>query len=209
MSIHYQSLFNCGFEICTGASRKPLSTCKGKLLSVGGRPVQDNNLLSNMVLYMIFFFQIPKGVLQRLDYFGSNFFRQSDNQKKKPRTIKMVLAYKIFRPKTPPYIGIVFLASDRGWWLETLMHNKYIGSKTLSHVYWKTRDSHYWEGLMVANKQFFHLPFGWVVDLVMGGQMVGQCLPCPRKISSLVPYLSCQKWYDCTCHEYIPAQYFF
>lgn len=43
--------------------KKRLSSWKGKLLSLGGRLVLINSVLSNMVLYMISFFQLPKGVL--------------------------------------------------------------------------------------------------------------------------------------------------
>ena len=39
-----------------------LSSSKRKLLSLGGRLVLLNSVLSNMVLYMISFFQLPKGV---------------------------------------------------------------------------------------------------------------------------------------------------
>src|SRR4051812_44611770 len=38
-----------------------------------------------MVLYMISFFQMPKGVLNKVDYFRSRFFWQGDSEKKKYR----------------------------------------------------------------------------------------------------------------------------
>jgi hypothetical protein len=41
-----------------------------------GRLVLINSVLSNMVLYMICFFQLPRGVAKRLDYFRSRFFWQ-------------------------------------------------------------------------------------------------------------------------------------
>ena len=42
-----------------------------------------NSVLSNMVLYMLSFFHLPKGDVQRLDYFRSRFFWQCDNETKK------------------------------------------------------------------------------------------------------------------------------
>src|SRR3954469_13677945 len=68
--------------------KKRLSSWKGKLLSLGGRLVLINSVLTIMVLYMISFFQIPKGVLHILDYFRSRFFWQGDNEKKKYRLAK-------------------------------------------------------------------------------------------------------------------------
>ena len=59
-----------------------MASWKAKLFSYGGRLVLINSVLTNMVLYMLSFFHLPKGVLQRLDYFRSRFFWQSDNEKR-------------------------------------------------------------------------------------------------------------------------------
>jgi hypothetical protein len=34
-------------------------------------------------MFMLSFFEIPKGVLEKIDYFRSRFFWQNDSQKKK------------------------------------------------------------------------------------------------------------------------------
>jgi hypothetical protein len=68
--------------------QKRLSSWKGKLMSLGGRLVLVNSVLSNMVLHMISFFLLPKGVLQKLDYYRSRFFWQGDSEKKKYRLAK-------------------------------------------------------------------------------------------------------------------------
>jgi hypothetical protein len=68
--------------------QKRLSSWKGKLLSLGGRLILINSVLSNMVLYMISFFLLPKGVLHKLDYYRSRFFWQGDSEKKKYRLAK-------------------------------------------------------------------------------------------------------------------------
>ena len=83
--------------------QKRLSSWKGKLLSLGGRLVLINSVLTNMVLYMISFFQLPKGVLDRLDYFRSRFFWQGDNEKKKYRLAKWDV---VCRPKDHGGLGI-------------------------------------------------------------------------------------------------------
>jgi hypothetical protein len=41
---------------------------------MGERLVLINSVLTNMVLYMIYFFQSPKRVLHLLDYFQSTYF---------------------------------------------------------------------------------------------------------------------------------------
>jgi hypothetical protein len=54
--------------------QKKLSSWKGKLLSSGGRLVLINSVLSSLPMLMMSFFRIPKGVLEKLDYYRSRFF---------------------------------------------------------------------------------------------------------------------------------------
>jgi hypothetical protein len=49
-----------------------------------------------MVLYMISFFLLPKGILHKLDYYWSRFFWQRDNEKKKYQLVKLSV---VCRPK--------------------------------------------------------------------------------------------------------------
>ncbi len=51
-------------------------------MSVGGRLVFINSVLSSLAIFMISFFEIPKGVLQKIDYYRSRFFWQGDDHKK-------------------------------------------------------------------------------------------------------------------------------
>jgi hypothetical protein len=67
--IHYQRLTNAKWKIVEERLQLRLSSWKGKLLSIRGRLILINLVLSNMVLYMLSFFLLPKGVLKRLDYF--------------------------------------------------------------------------------------------------------------------------------------------
>jgi hypothetical protein len=167
--IHYRRLTMAEWKAVEERLQKRLSSWKGKLLSLGGRLVLINSVLSNMVLYMISFFLLPKGVLQKLDYYRSRFFWQGDSEKKKYRLVKWSVVCK---PKDQGGLGIhdlqvknsallgkwLFkLLTEDGVW-QTLLKRKYIGSKPLSQVLWKPGDSHFWAGLMASKKFFF--PYG-------------------------------------------------
>jgi hypothetical protein len=41
---------------------------------VRGRLVLINSVLTSLVMFMLSFFVVPKGVLERIDYFRSRFF---------------------------------------------------------------------------------------------------------------------------------------
>jgi hypothetical protein len=51
-----------------------LSSWKGKMLSVGDRLVLINSILTSMVFFMLSFFEVPRGVLEKIEYFRSRFF---------------------------------------------------------------------------------------------------------------------------------------
>jgi hypothetical protein len=115
---------------------------------------------------MLSFFLLPKGVLNRLDFFRSRFFWQGDSEEKKYRLAKWSV---VCRPKDQGGLGIhdlevknttilgkwLFrLLTEDGVW-QTLLRRKYVGSKALSQVVWKPGDSHFWAGLMATKKHFF------------------------------------------------------
>lgn len=101
--IHYRRLTNVEWKMVEERLQIRLSNWKGKLLSLGGRLVLINAVLSNVVLYMISFFQLPRGVLKRLDYFRSRFFWQGDSEKRKYRHAKWSV---LCRPKEHGGLGI-------------------------------------------------------------------------------------------------------
>jgi hypothetical protein len=72
--IYYRRLTIAEWKSVEERLQKRLSSWKGKLLSLGGRLVLINSVLTNMVMYMISFFLLPKGVLHKLDYYQSRFF---------------------------------------------------------------------------------------------------------------------------------------
>ncbi len=65
-------------------------------MSYGGRLALLNSVLLSLPLFMLSFFEIPRGVLQRLDYFRSCFFWSNDDRKRKYRLTKWE---NICRPK--------------------------------------------------------------------------------------------------------------
>jgi len=119
-------------------------------------------------MFMLSFFEIPKGVLKKLEYFRSRFFWQNDQHKKKYRLVRWPI---ICQPKEQGGLGIqnleiqnkcllskwLFkLLNENGTWQE-LIRNKYIKNKTLSQVTKKPGDSHFWMGLMGVKEQFLRL----------------------------------------------------
>ena len=61
---------------------KRLSGWKGKMLTSGGRLVLINSVLSSLPMFMMSFFELPKGVLQKIDCFRSRFFGRMTNIKR-------------------------------------------------------------------------------------------------------------------------------
>ena len=127
---------------------KRLSSWKGKHLSVGGRLMLINSVLSSLPMYMMFFFAIPKGVLKKLDYFRSRFYWQGDESRKKYRLARWNI---LCQPKVQGGLGIHDLNVKNtallSKWLfklltlegtsQQLLRNKYLGSKPLVQAEWK------------------------------------------------------------------------
>ena len=79
--IHYRKLSNNDWVRIQERFEQRLSSWKGKNLSTRGRLTLINSVLSSLPMYMMSFFEIPKGVRKKLDYFRSRFFWQSDENK--------------------------------------------------------------------------------------------------------------------------------
>ncbi|WVZ77229.1 hypothetical protein U9M48_025118, partial [Paspalum notatum var. saurae] len=86
--------------------QKKLGSWKGKLHSGGGRQVLINSVLSCLPMFMLSFFEAPKGVLKKLDYYRSRCFWQCDEHKKKYRLVKWGILRK---PKHLGGLGILNL----------------------------------------------------------------------------------------------------
>jgi hypothetical protein len=146
--------------------KKNLSCWKGKLLSYGGRLVLINSILSSLAMFMLSFYEVPKEVLHKLDFYRSRFFWQGDDHKKKYRLAKWGI---ICRSKDQGGLGILNLElqnkcllskwlfclinSDGAW--QQLIRNKYLGSKTITQITKQPGDSQFWRGLMNVKEEFF------------------------------------------------------
>jgi hypothetical protein len=62
--MHHRKLRNLAWKEVEERFKKKLSGWKGKLLSIGGRLVLINSILSNLSMFMPSFFEIPRGVLK-------------------------------------------------------------------------------------------------------------------------------------------------
>jgi hypothetical protein len=101
--IHFRKLSNKDWKVIEERIEKKLSSWKGKHLSIGGRLVLINSVLSSLAMFMISFFEMPKGVLQKIDYYRSRFFWQGDDHKKKYRLTRWDI---ISQPKDQGGLGI-------------------------------------------------------------------------------------------------------
>ena len=86
--MHHRKLMNKDWKHVEECFQKRLNCWRRKMLSVGGRLVLINSVLSSLPMFMLSFFEVPRGVLKKLDYFRPQFFWQNDEHKKKYRLIK-------------------------------------------------------------------------------------------------------------------------
>jgi hypothetical protein len=68
---------------------KKLACWLGKLLSYGDRLVLINSFLTSLQMFILSFFELPKGVRKILDFYRPQFFWQSDQTKKKYRLTRL------------------------------------------------------------------------------------------------------------------------
>jgi hypothetical protein len=162
--MNHKKLSNKDWKAVEERFQKKLSSWKGKMLTYGGRLVLINSILSSLAMFMMFFFETPKGILKKLDFYRSTFFWQGDNHKKKYRLMKWDI---LCLPKDQGVFGILILEiqnicllskwlykliNEYGIWQELLREK--IPNKTIGEVQWKPGDSHFWSGLMKVKDQF-------------------------------------------------------
>jgi hypothetical protein len=96
-----------------------------------------------MAMFMLSFFEVPRGVLEKLDYYKSSFFWQADS--KKYRLIKWSI---ICQPKDQGGLGIknldiqnhcllsklLFKLINEDWTWQHLLRRKYVKDKTISQI---------------------------------------------------------------------------
>jgi hypothetical protein len=69
---------------------------ESEALSYGGRLTLINSVLSSLPMFMMSIFEIPKGVIKKLDQYRSRFYWQGDTDKKKYCLVKWDI---LCRPK--------------------------------------------------------------------------------------------------------------
>jgi len=74
LPMNTRKLNNKDWKVIEERIEKRLSGWKGKMLSVGGRMVLINSVLSSLPMFMMSFFELPKGVLEKIDCFRSCFY---------------------------------------------------------------------------------------------------------------------------------------
>lgn len=169
--IHYRKLMNKEWKGVEDRFEKKLSCWKGRLLSSGGRLTLINSVLTSLPMFMMSFFEIPKGVVKRLDFYRSRFFWQCDEQKRKYRLAKWDI---LCRPRDQGGLGIENfeiknicllskwldkILSGEELWVE-LLRNKYLYASSLSQVRMRAYDSSFWKGLLRIRQFFFpHISF--------------------------------------------------
>nr|ABF94719.1 retrotransposon protein, putative, unclassified [Oryza sativa Japonica Group] len=188
--MHHKKLSNKDWQIIEERFQRKLSSWKGKCLSVGGRLVLINSVLSSLAMFMLSFFEVPKGILKKLDYYRSRFFWQSDGHKRKYRLARWSV---ICTPKDCGGLGIqnlnvqnkcllskwlYKLINEDGVW-QKLLRKKYLAKKTITLVEKQPGDSHFWAGLMEVKNSFlscgaFQVALCWAVwlcrnDVVFNG----------------------------------------
>jgi hypothetical protein len=80
--MHHRKLMNKDWKHVKEHFQRRLNCWKSKMLSVGGRLVLLNSVLSSLPMFMLSFFELPKGVLKKLDYFRLRFSGRVTNTKR-------------------------------------------------------------------------------------------------------------------------------
>jgi hypothetical protein len=98
-----RKLNNKDWKVIEDRIEKRLSGWKGKMLLVGDRLILINSVLSSLSMFMMSFFELPRGVLEKIDYFRSRFYWQNDQHKRKYRPDKWEI---LCQPKVQCGVGI-------------------------------------------------------------------------------------------------------
>jgi hypothetical protein len=118
---------------------------------------------------MLSFFHVPRGVLEKIEYFRSRFFWQNDEHKKRYRLVKLGILYQ---PKDKGGVGIMNIDIQNQcllskWWYklmnehgirQDLLRQKYMQDKAIGQIRRKLEDSQFWSDIMSVKELF--LRFG-------------------------------------------------
>jgi hypothetical protein len=70
----HRKLSNNDWKIIEQRIEKRLSSWNGKHLFVGGCLVLVNSVITSLVMFMLSFFEVPRGVIEKIDYYRSRFY---------------------------------------------------------------------------------------------------------------------------------------
>ncbi len=125
-----------------------------------------NASLSSVPLYMLSFYELPKGVQKRLDFFRARFLWQDDQGVKKYHLVNWPT---VCLPKDQGGLGVLDLRkmnmallgkwlwrleTEQGIWQDVL-RAKYLSQKTLVQRKSKPGDSQFWKGVMGVKDAFY------------------------------------------------------
>lgn len=85
--LHHRKLVNSEWRMIEERFERKLNCWKVKHLSYGGCLTLLNYVPSNLPIFMMSFFEIPKRVLIKLDFYRSRFYWQGGKDKKKYRLV--------------------------------------------------------------------------------------------------------------------------
>jgi hypothetical protein len=113
-----------------------------------------NSVLTGLPMFMLSFFEVSKGVREKIEYYRSRFYWQNDNQKKKYKLTKWSI---LCQPKDQGGLGIqnielqnqcllskwLFkLINEDGLW-QTILRKKYLSNETIGKAQKKPGVSHF------------------------------------------------------------------
>jgi hypothetical protein len=101
--MHYRKLNNKDWELIEERIEKEVMRVERKTFIIWGRLVLINSILSSLPMFMMSFFEVPRDVLKKIEYFRSRFFWQNDEHKKKYRLTKWNI---LCQPKEQGGLGI-------------------------------------------------------------------------------------------------------
>jgi hypothetical protein len=115
---------------------------------------------------MLYFFEIPRGVLEKIDHFRLCFFTRGDNKKNyiltkcniicQPRDVGGLGVHNInIQNKCLLRKWLFNLLNEEGLW-QTILWRKYLRWHTLTQVQHWPSDSHFWKGLLKVRDSFLN-----------------------------------------------------
>lgn len=125
-----------------------------------------NNCLSNVSLYMLSIYPIPKSIIRTVDIFRKRLLWQGGHQSKKFHLVKWS---SVCSPKSQGGLGVLNLElmndslltkwlwnleNSKGLW-QKIISGKYVKGKPLISVKQKQVDSHFWRKILSLRENFY------------------------------------------------------